>query len=150
MSAGRPKAIESPEKMWELYMEYKEWCKNTPILVEDYVGKDGMRVKRERERPLTMEGFENMCFRKGIINDLGDYFGNKNDAYTEFSAICRAIRKDIRQDQIEGGMANIYNPSITQRLNGLAEKTQNEHTGANGQPLQFIIQSDAGCKPITD
>lgn len=118
-------------------MEYKEWCKNTPILVHDFVGKNAEEVRREKERPLTMEGFENFCFRKGVINDLGDYFSNKNDKYEDFSTICRAIRKDIRQDQIDGGMAGIYNPSITQRLNGLVDKTQTELGNIDGKPLQI-------------
>ena len=39
----------------------------------------------------------------------------------------RVLRKTIRQDQIEGGMAGVYNPSITQRLNSLVEKTENKH-----------------------
>jgi hypothetical protein len=47
--------------------------------------------------------------------------------YEQYLPICRVIRQMIRQDQIEGGMAGIYNPSITQRLNGLVEKTQNEN-----------------------
>jgi len=35
----------------------------------------------------------------------------------------------IRQDQISGGMVGQYNPSITQRLNGLVEKSQVENDG---------------------
>ena len=123
---GRYKLIESPEKMWQLFVAYKESAKNKPILVQDFVGKDGMEVRRERERPLTMEGFENYCFDQDIINDLGDYFSNKDGGYSDFSTICRAIRRAIREDQISGGMAGIYNPSITQRLNNLVEKTDNK------------------------
>ena len=123
---GRYKLIESPEKMWELFVAYKESAKGKPILVQDFVGKDGMEVRRERERPLTIEGFENYCFENEIINDLGDYFSNKDGKYSEFSTICRAIRRMIREDQISGGMAGIYNPSITQRLNNLVEKTDNK------------------------
>lgn len=126
---GKPKYIESPERMWELFSEYREQAKSKPILVQDFVGKDGEEVRREKERPLTLEGFENYCFEKGVINDLGDYFGNKNGKYEDFSAICRAIRKIIRQDQIEGGMAGIYNPSITQRLNGLVDKQESKTDG---------------------
>lgn len=117
----KPKYIETPEKMWELFEEYRTATKNNPILVQDFVGKDGNEVHRERERPLTMEGFQNYCRRN--VGCVHDYFANTNDAYSEYSSICRAIRNEIRQDQIEGGMASIYNPSITQRLNGLTEKT---------------------------
>jgi hypothetical protein len=123
---ARNKLIESPEILLDYFKSYKEETKKFPIKVQDYVGKDGIEVKRERERPLTMEGFESWCFDNGIINDLWDYFSNKNQKYSEFSTICMHIRKVIRQDQIEGGMVGIYNPSITQRLNGLTEKTESK------------------------
>jgi hypothetical protein len=35
------------------------------------------------------------------------------------------VRKAVRNDQIEGGMVGQYNASITQRLNGLKEQTEN-------------------------
>jgi len=120
----KQKYIESPERMWELFVEYKEATKENPILVQDYVGKDGDEVERKRERPLTMEGFENHCFRVGVISDLGHYFANTGNKYETYRTICRAIRREIREDQITGGMAGIYNPSITQRLNGLTEKQE--------------------------
>jgi hypothetical protein len=128
---GNHKYIESPEKMWEYFEAYRNEVKTKPILVQDFVGKDGNEVNRKKERPLTMEGFENYLFRNKIITDVSDYFENKKDRYSEFIPICRALKKIIRQDQIEGGMAGIYNPSITQRLNGLTEKTENknEHSG---------------------
>lgn len=123
---GKHKYIETPEKMWELFEAYRNEVKQKPILVQDYVGKDGMEVKREKERPLTLEGFEVWCFTNGIISDLSKYFANTDDKYSDYCAICHVIRKTIRTDQIEGGMSGIYNPSITQRLNGLTEKVQNE------------------------
>lgn len=118
---GNHKYIETPEKMWEYFEAYRKEIKNKPILKHVFVGKDGMADYEKRDRPLTLEGFENWCFEKQIINNLDNYFANSNDAYKDFSSICSRIRKVIRQDQIEGGMAGIYNPSITQRLNGLKE-----------------------------
>jgi hypothetical protein len=125
---GRYKLIESPEKMWELFVAYKESAKGKPILVQDFVGKDGMEVRRERERPLTMEGFECFVMDNTEISypDLTHYFAGKDETYKDFFAICSRIRREIRQDQISGGMAGIYNPSITQRLNNLVEKTDNK------------------------
>jgi len=100
--------------------------KDNPIKVEDWVGGMGKKVVRKKERPLTLEGFENYCFENGIINDLGHYFSNLNDGYSEYLPICSRIRKAIREEQISGGMAGIYNPSITQRLNNLVEKVQED------------------------
>ena len=124
---GRNKAIETPEIMLQLFTEYCEYAKSNPIKVHDFVGKDGDEVYRLRERPLTIEGFENYCYNQGVIGDLSHYFANTNNAYADFLTICSRIRKTIRQDQIEGGMAGVYNPSITQRLNSLVEKSENKH-----------------------
>ena len=130
---GKRKYIESPDKMWQLFQEYKDYTKNNPKLKMDFKGKDADEVWYKLEIPLTLEGFENYVANiDGMPMDLSNYFANSNDAYKEYSTICSRIRKVIRQDQIEGGMAGIYNPSITQRLNGLVDKAENktEHQGA--------------------
>lgn len=121
---GRPNKIQSSEHLWELFEAYKKKVKDDPFLVKDWVGKESDEVYREKEKPLTMEGFECYCMDEGIINDLSHYFANTNGRYRRFLAICSRIRKEIRADQIAGGMAGIYNPSITQRLNSLVDKVQ--------------------------
>tara|TARA_R110000868_G_scaffold72879_1_gene211790 strand:- start:593 stop:1030 length:438 start_codon:yes stop_codon:yes gene_type:complete len=120
---GKHKYIETPEKMWEHFENYRKEVKGNPILVQDYVGKDANMVYREKERPITLDGFECWCYDNGIISDLGNYFSNLDGKYTDYLPICQRIRKTIRTHQIEGGMSGIYNPSITQRLNGLVEKS---------------------------
>lgn len=126
MPAGRPKKIESPEMMWELFQMYVKETKSTPILVHDFIGKEGRSEYREREKPLTMEGFSCWIADNGYMWGVRDYFLNKDGMYAEFSTICSHIKEKIRQDQITGGMAGIYNPSITQRLNGLVDKTESK------------------------
>lgn len=132
---AKHKYIETPEKLWELFIKYKDYVKNNPVLVEDYVGKDGDRVMRQREQPLIMEGFE--CFAmdntKLSYPDLTEYFENKNESYKDYFPICSRIKREIRFDQIKLGLANVINPSITQRLNGLKEQT--ESTVKTEQPL---------------
>lgn len=116
------KYIESPDKMWELFSDYKKWAKENPILIEDYVGKNADRVMREKPRCLTMEGFENYVANKNLNTELSHYFSNKDERYSLYIAVCSRVKREIRQDQIEGGMAGVYNPSITQRLNNLVER----------------------------
>lgn len=123
---GKNKYIESPEIMWQHFVSYKTQTKKNPFLIKDWVGKDANDVVREKEKPLTLEGFENWCSDNNIIENLDNYFANSNDAYKDYSSVCSRIRRTIKQDQIEGGMAGIYNPSITQRLNGLVERVQND------------------------
>jgi hypothetical protein len=124
---GKSKYIETPEKMWEYFEAYRQKVKSNPILVQDFVGKDGDEVNRKKERPLTLEGFELYCYDNDIISDLSKYFANTDNNYAEYCAICSRIRKTIKDDQIQGGMAGIYNPSITQRLNGLTDKSEVRH-----------------------
>lgn len=132
MPAGRPKAIDSPDQMRDWFKAYVKKTKASPFLVHDFVGKDGISVERRKERPLTMEGFEEYVAENGGPLALEQYFSNREGRYELFVAICSRIRRAIRKDHIEGGMAGIYNPSITQRLNGLVDKSE---TTIREQPL---------------
>jgi hypothetical protein len=114
--------------MWDYFIQYRKSIKETPIKIHDFVGKDADEVERKKERPLTLEGFSNWCFENKITSNIDNYFSNSNDSYKDFSSICSRIRLIIKQDQIEGGMVGIYNPSITQRLNGLTEKIEQKNT----------------------
>lgn len=118
---GRPLNISDPNELWELFLKYVKKTKEAPIRKHVFVGKDGREADEKRERPLTYEGFKNYCRRE--VGEVHQYFDSPK-VYTQFLDICRAIKDEIRQDQIEGGMAMIYNPSITQRLNGLTEKIE--------------------------
>jgi len=120
----KKKYIETPEIMYKHFCDYRTKVKDNPFIVKDWIGKDGNEVYREKEKPLTIEGFECFCMDEGIISDLSNYFANSDNKYQTYSTICSRIRKEIRNDQIGGGMAGIYNPSITQRLNGLVEKSE--------------------------
>jgi len=123
-SKGNGKYIETPEELWKLFEAYKKDVKSKPFLVTDWVGGMGTQVERKKEKPLTMEGFSMFCWDK--ISQVKDYFSNRDGRYNDYVHICSRIKEAIRQDQIEGGMAGMYNPSITQRLNGLVEKTQTD------------------------
>lgn len=134
---GVHKNIQTPEEMWQHFKEYREWAKANPIKVHDFVGKDGDEVYRERERPLTYEGFANYLEENEVITTPDHYFINYEGRYADFVGICSRIKRIIRGDQIEGGMAGIYNPSITQRLNSLTEKTDTT-------VKTFIIKDESG------
>ena len=126
MGAGRPRIFQEPKDLWNAFQSYLDWAEKNPLVIEDYVGKDAVRVMREKPRAISMEGFSVWLFNNDVCSDVWQYFGNRDDAYTEFISICRAIKENIRTHQIEGGMAGIYNPSITQRLNGLVDKQENK------------------------
>jgi hypothetical protein len=116
--------FKEPEDVLKAFEEYKtdlleqsnEWVKI------QYVGKDGDRVAEPQKVPMTFEGFKRYCRKH--YGEVEQYFTNQDDYYSDFIGICRAIKEEIRENQIIGGLLNFYNPSITQRLNNLSEKTE--------------------------
>lgn len=123
---GKNKYIETPERMWELFQSYKKKINNNPLKQKDWVGKDATIVQREYTRALTMEGFECFVMDNTEITypDLTEYFEGKNESYKNYFPICSRIKREIRADQLDKGFANLINPSITQRMNGLTDKQE--------------------------
>jgi hypothetical protein len=121
------------EHAWNLYKEdlqlqALEWTKI------QYVGKDGQRMEDPFKLPYTMDGFEVFCYKKfGVVDH---YFTNKQGYYDDFGTICSHIKKEIRSNQITGGLLGMYNPSITQRLNSLVDKTED----VTAQPKKLIVK----------
>lgn len=113
----------TPDLLMELFEGYKKEVKSTPYIVIDWVGASAKEVKRQKEKPLIKEGFENYVRRNSRLKNFGDYFANSDNSYTDFIPVLEDIKREIREDQISGGMAQIYNSSITARLNNLVEKT---------------------------
>ena len=132
---GVHKKIETPEIMWQLFLDYKELVKKSPIIIKDWVGKDAIDVYREKEKPLTFIGFQNYLDDQNVITDVTDYFENKDKRYSDFVRICSRIKRNIQDDQIAGGMVGIYNPSITQRLNNLVERVENKVDVCERKPI---------------
>jgi hypothetical protein len=133
---GKKKYIETPEKLWQLFNDYKKEVKDNPIIIKDWVGKDADTVYREKEKPLTMVGFECYCMENTDITypDLSHYFSPNNDDYKDYFAISSRIKAEIKNDQITGGMVMIYSQNITSRLNGLVDKKETEVKGGLNIP----------------
>jgi len=114
------------EHAWKLYKEdllvqAADWLKI------QYVGKEGQRMTDAMKLPYTMDGFEVFCYNNyGCVEQ---YFKNQEAYYDDFIPICSHIKKEIRSNQITGGLLGVYNPSITQRLNSLQDTTKTELTG---------------------
>lgn len=116
----------TPEELEAYFEQYKQWVEENPILVQDYVGKDGTEVNRKKNRPLTFDGFEIWLRKNSKIKCCQHILDNVKSAYNDFIDVARYIKSSVKADQIEGGMAGIYNPNITARLNGLTEKIQED------------------------
>jgi hypothetical protein len=143
----KPKLIETPEKLYSYFEEYKEYIKTNPRTIDKAL-QSGKIAKETLRVPYTMDGFEVFCYQKGFT--VEHYFRNSNDSYGEYCTICLIIKKEIRQDQIEGGMVGQYNPSITQRLNNLTEKTDitTDGKGINEIKVNIIKPSDTNTNEM--
>jgi hypothetical protein len=117
--------FKAPEELLQAWEKYKESlnieARKWPRV--QYVGKDGERVEDYPKLPLTMEGFSVWCYKENI-GTIRHYFSNTEGLYDDFCHICSHVREEIRHDQITGGLLGNYNPSITQRLNGLTDKSE--------------------------
>jgi hypothetical protein len=122
------KNIETPEKMWELFQNYRDWCKANPYKVHDFVGKDGNSVERLKERPLTQNGFDNWLAQNGLISyNIDHYRYNLNGGYDEYVNVMKLIDSITKDDQLCGAMCGVYQHHVTARLLGLIDKTDNSH-----------------------
>lgn len=125
---GKNKYIETPERLLEMFNEYKQFTKDNPRYKHQLCQRTAEMVKEPLEVPLTIEGFRVYCYNIFKVT-VHHYFTNPEGSYDDYRNVCMHIKEEIRQDQINGGMVGQYNPSITQRLNGLVEKTQVEQDG---------------------
>lgn len=115
---GKHKYIETPEKMWELFEQYRDATKARVRRIPKATVKGVLY--EEHTPPLTIEGFKNYCADNEC--DVQRYFNNRDNEYTEYAPIISRIKEVIREDQIEGAMVGQYNSNIVARYQGLTEK----------------------------
>jgi hypothetical protein len=128
----KPKLL-TEDQFIELFLQWKEYIETNPIKKQVFVGKDGRHDYELIPRPYTLEGFLNFAEEK--VCNVHQYFENREGRYSTYVDICTRIKRVIRQNQIENGLAGLYNPSITQRLNNLTEKTD---VTTNGEAINEI------------
>ena len=113
-----------PDELEQAWILYKKDLDNKALewVKIQYVGKEGEQKRDPYKLPYTLEGFEIFCYENyGCVEQ---YFKNAGGYYDVFMPICSYIKKEIRNNQITGGMLGVFNPSITQRLNSLIEKQE--------------------------
>lgn len=148
------KYIESPEKLWDLFVSYKKELEDNPFqVVEQKKGTTSIKITASKsgaidfkqpsdlvfiptQKPLTMVGFE--CYvmehTKITYPDLTAYFEGKDESYKDYFPISTRIKKEIENNQLSGGLCNIFNPSLTARINGYADKRETELKGSLNIP----------------
>lgn len=124
--------FKTDEELQTAFNEYKENLKlqSREWKKIEYVGRNGDRKAEPQKVPKTFEGFKRFC--RENYGEVEHYFCNKDGYYGDFVGVCSRIKEEIREDQIVGGLLGFYNPSITQRLNNLIDKSE---TTVKEQPL---------------
>jgi len=127
---GLHKNIESSDRLWELFQEFRDWLKSNPIYKAEFNAKIGDLVYIPLERPLTWSRFDCYVRDLGIIEDLEDYRQNKDKRYSDFEGVITRINRYMYADKFEGASSGIFNANIIARDLGLAEKKETEHSGS--------------------
>lgn len=126
---GRPKAIESPERLWELFCGYRKQVDENPFIKQDFIrGGDlaGNKVELETMMPYTWAGFEVYLFENKVATNLDKYKMNFENAYSEYVDIIRTIDKIIFNRNFSGAAVNAFNANLIARSLGLQDKQQIE------------------------
>jgi hypothetical protein len=131
----KPKNIETPEKLLELFKDYVKHESENPMHRIEYVGKEGKQVKTPLETPVTFDGFEVYLFQKGIISDLGHYSRNKDERYSDYVPIIAYIRKHCYIHNFKGAAVKLFDPNLIARKLGIKDSSD---VTTNGQSLSEI------------
>jgi hypothetical protein len=134
----KEKYIETPEKLWELFLEYVKYERGNPMFKRDYVGKDGEEKETPLMTPITFEGFECYLWDKDIISDLKDYASNKQERYNSYAPIITRIRQNCFVQNYKGASVGLFNANLIARKLGISD-TQKTDITTNGKDLEYSV-----------
>jgi len=132
----KEKYIESPEQLWELFCEYIQHEKDSPLYRRDYVGKDGEEKDTPLQVPITFEGFECYLWDNGIIGTLKDYASNRDDRYTSYVPIITRIKQNCFVQNYKGASVGLFNANLIARKLGISESQKTDIT-TNGKEIDL-------------
>lgn len=131
---GRPPLYPDPEDLAKVADDYFTWCDNNPIETStrklvgaEQSAKSGNKAKSDEtkftaRRAYTLDGF--CLFAR--ISDWSSFKSAEAHSDTEYLAVIHAIEQTIRDQQVSGALAGVFNANIVARLNGLAEVQKQE------------------------
>ena len=122
MKVGRPRNMNNPKELMDLWEQYKAKIDSCPDTIEQATAKGDIVELRVR-KPYLKQGFKSFAYKlKGY--SIKDYLDNK---YDEFSDVVTCIRDEWEDDQISGTLTGRYKaPNLVARLNGITENVKNE------------------------
>jgi len=127
-STGPDKTFSTPEALWTAAQEYFQWVRDNPIYEQrlvTYLG-DYQRVNVPKMRGMTLYGLAGFL---GVTTKTWYLY----KGYEGYQDVCAAIDEIIRQQKIEGAMANQLNQLVVVRELGLKDKK--ELSGDQSSPI---------------
>lgn len=121
-SVGQPRKIESPEKLWDLFLAYVQNVQENPWLKVDYVGQKAEKVIIPLAKPITMEGFECYLWDKLNIAGIDQYAANRDGRYPEYVSIIKLIRQNCFQQNFNGAAVGAFNANLIARKLGIKDQ----------------------------
>ena len=100
-------------------------------LVSTFKGEESTRTI---PRPYTLCGF--MVYIDSA-KEWCDWKRYTKERGADFCGVCTRIETEVREQQVAGGMAGIYNSNLTARLNGLTDK---KDVTSKGEKLDLKFQ----------
>jgi hypothetical protein len=133
---GRDKLFAEPQILWEAATEYFQWCDENPWKEQDWVGKDGDEVVKNRVRPYTLSG---LC----VYLDCGEQTLRDYRNRPDYSEVYTRIEQIIRTQKFEGAAAGFFNANIIARDLGLSDKQEQKvQADVNMNAKVTVIASD--------
>lgn len=132
----RHRLYKKPDDLWEDALAYFQWCDDNPVDApisivrykkEKHGGSKEMKKQDQQEnisRPYTLYG---LCAFLGITK--WSQFKATNIGRDGFEDVILTIENVIASQQLDGAMTGVFKENLTARLNGLADKTQQELNG---------------------
>lgn len=124
------------EDLWDDALLYFQWCDDNPVDApiniirykkEKHGGSKEMKKQDQQEnvsRPYTLYG---LCAFLGITK--WHQFKSTYISKDGFENVILTIENVIASQQIDGAMTGVFKENLTARLNGLADKNQQEISG---------------------
>lgn len=91
---GRPRKIESPEVMEQLWEEYKAYCNNHTVKVTEFSNKEGRFIEGIVNKPITIT-IEGFCVYVGLARSK--FYEHYADS-VEFGDIVTRMKQESEQD----------------------------------------------------
>lgn len=135
----------TPKQLWEQAVDYFKWCDENPIKAKQTLksGKEASKqMEVEYKRPYTIKAF---CLHAGISERYITDIKNSHALDSEWVMVMEKILYIIYNQNLEGGLVNLYNPIMVSKVLNL-----DKEPGDNEKPPRVEIVEPEGKKSLAN